>query len=89
MVAFIDEHREAYGVEPICSVLPIAPSTYHEQKARERDPSRLPDRVDRDKELLPEIERYGSRTAASTARGRCGVSCTGRTSRWPGARSSG
>ena len=28
MVAFIDEHRAAYGVEPICSVLPIAPSTY-------------------------------------------------------------
>ena len=28
MIAFIDEHREAYGVEPICKVLPIAPSTY-------------------------------------------------------------
>ena len=30
MIAFIDDHREAYGVEPICRVLPIAPSTYHE-----------------------------------------------------------
>jgi hypothetical protein len=30
MKAFIDEHREVYGVEPICCVLPIAPSTYHE-----------------------------------------------------------
>jgi putative transposase len=29
MIAFIDDHREAYGVEPICRVLPIAPSTYH------------------------------------------------------------
>ena len=29
MIAFIDDHREAYGVEPICKVLPIAPSTYH------------------------------------------------------------
>ena len=28
MVSFIDDHREAYGVEPICEVLPIAPSTY-------------------------------------------------------------
>ena len=28
MVSFIDEQREAYGVEPICSVLPIAPSVY-------------------------------------------------------------
>ena len=34
MVAFIDDHRAAYGIEPICSVLPIAPSTYYEQKAR-------------------------------------------------------
>jgi hypothetical protein len=25
MIAFIDDHREAYGVEPICKVLPIAP----------------------------------------------------------------
>jgi hypothetical protein len=29
MIAFIDDHREVYGVEPICRVLPIAPSTYH------------------------------------------------------------
>ena len=57
MVAFIDEHRESYGVEPICRVLPIAPSTYHEQKVRERDPSKLADRAVRDGELLPEIER--------------------------------
>jgi len=57
MVAFIDEHRASYGVEPICRVLPIAPSTYHEEKARERDPSRLPRRLARDRELLPEIER--------------------------------
>ena len=34
MVAFIDEHRDEYGVEPICAVLPIAPSTYYEHKAR-------------------------------------------------------
>ncbi len=57
MVEFIDEHRDEYGVEPICRVLPIAPSTYHEQKAREADPSRLPDRAVRDAELREEIER--------------------------------
>jgi hypothetical protein len=28
MIAFIDDHRQAHGVEPICKVLPIAPSTY-------------------------------------------------------------
>jgi len=51
MVSFIDEQREAHGVEPICGQLPIAPSTYHEQKAREADPSRLPERAIRDAEL--------------------------------------
>lgn len=57
MVAFIDAHREAYGVEPICAVLPIAPSTYYEQKARTADPRRLPARAQRDARLRPEIQR--------------------------------
>jgi len=57
MVSFIDEQREAYGVEPICSVLPIAPSVYFEQKARQADPRRLPPRLARDRELRIEIER--------------------------------
>ena len=41
MVAFIDAHREGYGVEPICAQLPIAPSTYYAQKARQGDPMRV------------------------------------------------
>jgi putative transposase len=57
MVAFIDDHREAYGVEPICAVLPIAPSTYYEQKARAADPTRLPARAQRDARLRPDITR--------------------------------
>jgi transposase InsO family protein len=57
MVGFIDDYRDEYGVEPICSVLPIAPSTYHEQKARQADPSRLPARARRDAALREEIER--------------------------------
>jgi transposase InsO family protein len=57
MVSFIDDHREAYGVEPICSVLPIAPSIYFDRKAREADPRRLPKRLVRDGELRVEIER--------------------------------
>jgi putative transposase len=57
MVAFIDVHRQAYGVEPICAVLPIAPSTYYEQKARAAHPSRLPARAQRDAQLGPEIQR--------------------------------
>jgi len=54
---FIDEHREVYGVEPICRVLPIAPSTYRLHAARLADPSLLSDRAKRDAELRPEIER--------------------------------
>jgi len=57
MTAFIDEHRGVYGVEPICRVLPIAPSTYYERKAREADPSRLPARAVRDACLTGEIGR--------------------------------
>lgn len=57
MVQFIDDHREAYGVGPICSVLPIAPSTYYEQKAWEADPSRLPARARRDAWLVDKVQR--------------------------------
>ena len=57
MTAFIDDHKNVYGVEPICSVLPIAPSTYYEQKARQVDPSRLPERTRRDAALMVEIKR--------------------------------
>ena len=39
-VTFIDQHRETYGVEPICRVLPIAPSTYFRHKLLARDPAR-------------------------------------------------
>jgi transposase InsO family protein len=57
MVAFIEAHRDAYGVEPICAQLPIAPSTYYEAKARTVDPTREPARAQRDAELRPAIER--------------------------------
>jgi putative transposase len=55
MIAFIDEHRDVFGVEPICRVLPIAPSTYHEHAARSKDPARAPAREKRDAELRREI----------------------------------
>ncbi|GEP01884.1 transposase [Methylobacterium haplocladii] len=57
MIAFIDDHRGAYGVEPICRVLPIAPSTYHAHVARRADPGRLPARSKRDAVLMTEIRR--------------------------------
>jgi transposase InsO family protein len=57
MVSFIDRHRGEYGVEPICAVLPIAPSTYHEQKVRQADPERLPERAKQDIVLRGHIRR--------------------------------
>jgi putative transposase len=57
MIAFIDNHRETYGVEPICRILPIAPSTYHAHAARRADPDKLPSRAKRDTALKGEIQR--------------------------------
>jgi putative transposase len=57
MIAFIDDHREAFGVEPICKVLPIAPSTYREHAARRADPAKLSARAKRDVSLKVEIRR--------------------------------
>jgi len=57
MIAFIDEHREAHGVEPICRVLPIAPSSYREHVARRRSPARRPPRARRDETLKVEVRR--------------------------------
>jgi transposase InsO family protein len=57
MIAFIDEHRAIHGVEPICRVLPIAPSTYHAHAARCADPGKLSARAQRDATLRIEIRR--------------------------------
>jgi putative transposase len=57
MVEFIDEYRVEYGVEPICAVLPIAPSTYRKWAARRRDPDLRPERAKRDDELREAIRR--------------------------------
>jgi putative transposase len=57
MVGFTDAHRDAQGVEPICTVLPIAPSTYYDHLAKRADPARRSDRARRDATLRPEIRR--------------------------------
>ena len=57
MVAFIDDHREAHGVEPIYRVLPIAPSTYRAHVAGRRDPEKLSARAKRDAVLKVEVRR--------------------------------
>ena len=57
MIAFIDGHREAYGVEPICRVLRIAPSTYHAHVAQRADPAKASPRTRRDLVLMERIRR--------------------------------
>jgi putative transposase len=57
MIAFIDDHREAYGVEPVCRVLRIAPSTYHARVPQRADPAKARPRVRQDLVLMAEIRR--------------------------------
>jgi len=57
MVAFIEEHRAVYGVEPICAVLPIAPATYYVHRARRLDPEKRPERAKRDEHLRGQVRR--------------------------------
>ena len=57
MVQFIADHRAVFGVEPICAVLPIAPSTYHRQRHQRTHPTRRSARAQRDDQLRVEIQR--------------------------------
>ena len=69
MIGFIDDHKGAHGVEPICKLLPIAPSTYHAHVAQRADPSRLSARARRDLALKEEIDRvFGENFAVYGAR---------------------
>ena len=81
MVAFIDEHRDAYGVEPICAVLPIAPSTYF----LHRRGSRIRRRGRRGRSVTTSCARRssasGTRTTRSMARERSGGNCAAKASR--------
>ena len=69
MVEFIDGERETYGVESICQILPIAPSTYYRYKHLEAHPEQRCARVQRDEALQPEILRiYGENQRVYGAR---------------------
>ena len=57
MVDFVEKHRDEYGVEPICAVLPIAPSTYYGHRARRLAPEKRCEREKRDEKLSVEIRR--------------------------------
>ncbi len=89
MVRFIDEHREEYGVEPICGVLPIAPSTYYHHKAQQADPTRRSQRSQRDEELREEVDRVWKQNQEVYGCVRSGVSSTARGAPLHAARSHG
>lgn len=57
MTSFIDDHRSAYGVEPICRVLPIAPSIYHDHADKRASPAKPSERGKRDAILEIEVRR--------------------------------
>ena len=57
MKAYIDRHRDAYGVEPICKVLQIAPSCYRRHAAQVRNPALRCERAKHDDRLIPDIQR--------------------------------
>ncbi len=86
MVAFIDDHRAEYGVEPICQVLPIAPSTYYAHRhVRPIRGSVLPER-DATSNSAGRSPASGGRTSRSTAYARCGDSSIAKEPWWPAAR---
>ncbi len=86
MVQFIDDHRARLGVEPICAVLPTAPSTYHRHRHQRTDPTRRSARAQRDDQRCGEIQRgdaehqqvYGPRKVWQQLRrdGVCVARCT-------------
>ena len=57
MVRFIDDHRATYGVEPICAVVPIAPSTYFRCRTQQEDPTKRSVRARRDDDFRVDIRR--------------------------------
>ncbi|MBS0429387.1 MAG: IS3 family transposase [Proteobacteria bacterium] len=54
---FIDKYRDAFGVEPLCKVLQVAPSAYRRHAALLREPHKRCARAHRDEMLMPQIER--------------------------------
>jgi putative transposase len=84
VIVYVDQHRDEFGVEPICSVLQFAPRTYFAARARP-----LSVRAVRDGELKPVIARVHAEHFGVTASTRCGRSSTAKASGslaapWPG-----
>ncbi len=83
MIAFIEEHRDAIEVEPICKHLPIALSNFYDHMAKRVNPDLLSDRAKRDMALRPEIERVWEQNYKVYAGRKVWPRCAGRASMWP------
>ena len=57
MISYIDNNREKHGVESICNVLSIAPSTYYDHKDKQRNPDKRSARAKQDEQLKDYIQR--------------------------------
>lgn len=73
MITFNKDQRSVHGVDPICRVLQIAPSTLYEHLAIERGPSRASDRAERDAYLRKEMADVGQRTGLPMAHANSGM----------------
>lgn len=84
LYAFIDAHRDAYGVEAICRVLEIAPSAYYVYRQRQVDATRLTPRAQRKaRSCALKSRAFTASPTRSTVSRNCGASCsaTARSSR--------
>ncbi len=86
MNAFIDDHRIVYGVEPICKVLPIAPSTYYQHAARQAYPELRSTRAKQDEALSQQIRRVWEKASKTMALVKSGFSCNAKDAPWPDVR---
>ena len=85
-MAFVGQHRDAYGVEPICREVPIAPATYYQHNAWQVDPTQRSRRAQRDDALCDEIQRVWEANQRVYGPARCTGSYDERTETWRGAR---
>ncbi len=83
MIRYIDAHRQEFGVEPICTALQVAPSTYYGAKSRPPCRRRVADEA-----LKADIARVFEANYRVYGPARCGVSSTARASPCPAAESS-
>jgi putative transposase len=83
MKAFIDDHHDDYGVEPICKVFLIAPSTYYLHAARKADPALRAARAQRDEALSLQIRQVWDEHFQAYGAAKSGASCSVKAWPWP------